>query len=63
MSLPLHDWQFWAASALAIGSAWFLLRPFLPKRRFGGTCPGCPTGSAATKPKRTALTVDGRRVS
>jgi hypothetical protein len=52
--MPVHDWQFWVATALAIGALGLLLRPFLPGRR--KRCGGCP-GAAA--PKRASLTIGG----
>lgn len=49
---PVHDWQFWVVTALALGAAVYLLRgviPGLKKRRSG-------------KSQRTSLTVGGRSV-
>ncbi len=60
--LPLHDWQFWVASALAAGGLAIVLWPFLPRRGATKACPGCPSGAAAHRPKRTALTIEGKRV-
>lgn len=68
MGLPLHDWQFWVASAIAAVALLIALRPFLPRRLLGrkataGPCPGCPSGNAAAAgPKRTAITIEGKRL-
>lgn len=63
MHLPLDDWQFWVASAIAAGALLWALRPFLPRKRAkAGPCPGCPSGSAANRPTRTALTIEGKRI-
>lgn len=60
MGLPLDDWQFWAATAIALGSLVVAARPFLPRRgKAAGPCPGCPSGSAAQRPKRTSITIEG----
>lgn len=52
MPFPLHDWQFWVASVLALGAAWWLLRGFLgtvfPRRR------------RRSKGRRATLTIEGR---
>lgn len=49
---PVHDWQFWVVTALALGAMLFLLRPLLPgaKKR------------KAMRRGRTTLTIDGRSV-
>ncbi|MBL9119900.1 MAG: hypothetical protein JNL80_08300 [Phycisphaerae bacterium] len=64
MNLPLDDWQFWVASAVTAVALAMALRPFWPRRGSaqGGACPGCPSGAAAQKPKRTAITIEGKRV-
>lgn len=64
--IPLDDWQFWVATALAVGAVWLVASPFLPKRRkTGAACPGCPSGDDPAKParpKQVELTIGGRRV-
>jgi hypothetical protein len=65
-AIPLDDWQFWVVTALALGAAWLVLTPLLPKRRSkSSACPGCPSGNAAEKApreKRVDLTIAGKRV-
>lgn len=66
-TLPLDDWQFWVATALAVSAIWLIASPLLPKRRkrSGAACPGCPSGEAAAKPQRPKhvdLTIGGKRV-
>ncbi|MFM7052065.1 MAG: hypothetical protein ACKOYN_08050 [Planctomycetota bacterium] len=66
-SLPLDDWQFWVASALALGGVAVVVRPFLPKRRGAKqNCPGCPSDATQAdgtpKPRHVDLTIGGRRV-
>ena len=53
-TIPTGDWQFWAATALAIGAMWLVLRPLLPTRskKKNAACPGCPSGDAACLPPR-----------
>ena len=65
-TIPTGDWQFWAATALAIGAMWLVLRPLRPTRskKKNAACPGCPTGAAAMKaprPKHVDLTIGGKR--
>jgi hypothetical protein len=63
--MPWRDWQFWIVTALALAGAWLIARPFLPRKRGDGAAPGCPncaSGSAASKPRRVALTIDKKRV-
>ncbi len=63
MTLPVDDWQFWAATAVACGALLIAIRPFLPRRSAkGAPCPGCPSGAAASRPKPTTLTIEGRRL-
>jgi hypothetical protein len=38
--VPVHDWQFWVVTAIAVVALWYLLRSILPpslggKRRKG----------------------------
>lgn len=54
MSLPIHDWQFWATTGAAIFALAWLLRgvlpiPFLSRRH-----------RRRKNQKRVTLTVDGR---
>ncbi len=65
----IGDWQFWVVSGAALLAACVVVRPLLPRlggaKRSADGCPNCPSGSAASsagKPKRAALTVDGKRV-
>jgi hypothetical protein len=32
LALPIHDWQFWIVSALALCAALYILRAVLPER-------------------------------
>ncbi len=64
MPLPFDDWQFYVVSALAMGSFWMVVRPFLPRKKGSGEshgCPSCASGSAARRSPRTRLTVGGKR--
>jgi len=55
-TLPLTDWQFWATSALALGAAWWVLRPFFSRRRAQGPgCPGCGSCEAVSRDKIVRL--------
>jgi hypothetical protein len=67
--MPMHDWQFWFVSALALCGFWILLRPFIrrsltPADAESGACPSCPT--SGSKPRgqrrRVALTIERKRV-
>tara|TARA_R110002073_G_scaffold118918_5_gene259185 strand:+ start:103395 stop:103571 length:177 start_codon:yes stop_codon:yes gene_type:complete len=44
--MPIHDWQFWVVTIIAIGSLWLLKIVLLPKKK--GT--------------KTTLTVGGKPV-
>jgi hypothetical protein len=64
--MPLHDWQFWIVTLLALGGGWIVMRTVLPARRRNATgdptCPNCASGSAAQHTKRrVALTIDRRK--
>ncbi|MBL9030498.1 MAG: hypothetical protein JNM80_02155 [Phycisphaerae bacterium] len=51
-SLPIDDWQFWVATLIFVGAAWYLVREVLPtplRRRKG-------------KSRRVSLTVGGKAV-
>ena len=67
-SLPVDDWQFWVATALAAGCVGLVLRPLLPRRAKSSkpaACPGCPSGDAAQgapRAKHVDLTLGGKRV-
>ncbi|MFO0828792.1 MAG: hypothetical protein U0572_11680 [Phycisphaerales bacterium] len=65
-SLPLGDWQFWAATLVALGAFGAVVRPLLARRSKAGPCPGCPSGAASRRALRqgtpTTLTVGGKRV-
>jgi hypothetical protein len=63
--MPWTDWQFWLVTMLALGGLWILLRPFIPLKKradAGASCPHCASGSASSKPRRVALTVEKRRL-
>lgn len=32
MSFPIHDWQFWVVTLIALAAAWYLVRKFIPSR-------------------------------
>ena len=62
--MPVSDWQFWVVSLLGLVGLYFLVRPFLPGKTKGGSCPNCASGTAAQKKsRRVALTVDRKHVS
>lgn len=52
-SFPVHDWQFWAVTALAAAAASWLLRGLIP-------VPGL--AKSKSKGRRATLTVDGKPV-
>lgn len=64
--MPLHDWQFWMVTLLALGAIWMLVRTIAPRRSKSiddPACPNCGSGSAASKSKkRVSLTIEKRRV-
>jgi hypothetical protein len=66
--MPLHDWQFWIVTLLAIGGAWMLIRAIAPRRSKSiddPACPNCAAGSAAASSKtkrRVPLTIEKKRV-
>ena len=35
--MPWGDWQFWVVTALFIAAMYFVIRPFLPRRRARST--------------------------
>lgn len=49
--LPVDDWQFWVATILALGAAYFVLRMILPT----SWLPGRKAPS-----RKVTLTIDGR---
>jgi hypothetical protein len=65
-NLPIHDWQFWAATMLAVAALTLLVKPLFPRKKSTkSSCPGCPTGEAAAKnarPKHVDLTIEGKRL-
>jgi hypothetical protein len=48
MTFPLHDWQFWVATALALAAAWWLLKGVIPRK------------TRKTKGRKATLTIEGR---
>lgn len=66
MIFPLDDWQFWIVTIVGLGAAWLVVKPFIPRRRKsgggGGGCTSCSAGmGSSAKPKKTKLTIGGRR--
>lgn len=61
--MPWSDPQFWIVTAVAAVGVWLVIRPLLPKRSGSHPCGGCASGAAAQRAKKTALTVEGKRVS
>lgn len=63
MSFPVGDWQFWIASAIAAVCALAIIRPLLPSRKKGQSCPGCPSGEPRADPaaRKATLTIGGVR--
>ena len=57
MSFPIHDWQFWVVSGIALIGILIVLRPFWPKRDRSTGCGGCPTQGTKHKPRRVRLTL------
>jgi len=53
--MPVGDWQFWAATLLAVVALTFLLRAALPIRALRGR-------SSRRRSRRATLTVDGKPV-
>ncbi|MDZ4829819.1 MAG: hypothetical protein SGJ09_06430 [Phycisphaerae bacterium] len=62
MNLPIHDWQFWASTAIVLAALVFVVRPLVARRKSSTKCPGCPSAAAESKPKRASITVEGKRV-
>ncbi len=64
--MPWRDPQFWIVTMLALAGLWILARPFLPRKAPADgsipSCPGCASGSATSKPRRVALTIDKKRI-
>jgi hypothetical protein len=58
--MPWGDWQFWAATALALGAVAFVVRPMLPRRGAKDAACGRCDGAAPTRAKRTTLTIRGK---
>ena len=48
MPFPIHDWQFWVATALALGAAWWLLKGTIPRK------------TRKSKGRRATLTIEGK---
>ncbi len=48
--VPIHDWQFWAVTVIAIAAGAFLLRPLWRKARGSG------------KQRRATLTIGGKPI-
>jgi hypothetical protein len=58
--MPLHDWQFWIVTALAVLGGWRMFRLIVPAKRAGdSSCHSCPSGAASGGPKkRVTLTIE-----
>lgn len=55
MSIPIHDVQFWVATAIAAGALWFVLKNLLP--------PGwLPFSKPKARQTKTSITVKGKPV-
>lgn len=52
MEIPFQDWQFWVASAVALGAVLYILRSVLPGRR----------GAARRSERKATLTIGGKPV-
>jgi hypothetical protein len=50
--MPVHDWQFWVVSAIALAAVTYLVRRILPAGVLG----------KAKRGTRTSLTIGGRAV-
>jgi hypothetical protein len=48
--LPIHDWQFWVVTLIALFALWFVLRRALPAR----------LGGRKSKGVKTTLTIAGK---
>lgn len=66
--MPLHDWQFWLVSFLALIGLWLVLKPLLAARgssKSTTSCANCSAGnatsSASLRPRRVTLTIERRR--
>ena len=62
--IPIHDWQFWVATVLAIGALVVVVRPLLPSKRKGASCPSCPSANPKTPSTEhiATLTIDGKSI-
>ncbi len=47
--MPIGDWQFWIVSALGLAALYFVVRPFIPRRRTSG------------RSRRVELTIERRK--
>jgi|GEM_PF-632832 len=52
-ALPIHDWQFWVATAVALVALYVVAGKFLPRRWL--PWPGKRSG------RRVSITIDGKR--
>ena len=55
MPFPIHDWQFWLVTAIAVVAAWFVLREVLPPPLLGR--------KKRAQRKHANLTIEGKRTT
>jgi hypothetical protein len=56
--MPFDNWQFWIVTMIVLIAVYVLIRPFVSRGKKNGSCCG-----SATKPKKTNLTIRGKRKS
>jgi hypothetical protein len=63
--MPLHDWQFYTVTLLALLGLGWMLRPLFRRGNAGSDhCGNCASGSAASRAQRkhVSLTIEQRRI-